>query len=159
MANDNTAEMIVDGDVSPLRHKLREASRDLKQFGAEGSASIEKIGGPIEALREKFIAVGALLAGGAVFQEAVAQTAQWTQESVDLAAALGMSASAVSDLKAALAAEGVEVEQFAAAGQKLANTLRKIQTMRKQPRPCLLKIWFQRIYRGIRICRSFSKVL
>lgn len=122
MAED--AKLILDGDVSPLRQKLREATRDLKQFGAEGSNAVEKIGGPLKALQEKFIAIGAVLAGGAVFKEAVAQTAIWTQESVDLAAALGMSAVAASDLKAALGAEGVEVGQFVAAGQKLANTLR-----------------------------------
>ena len=123
MAN-NQPEIVLDGDISPLRQKLREAGRDLRQFGAEGKNAVEGVGGPLKALQEKFIAVGAVLAGGAVFKEAVAQTAAWTQESVDLAAALGMSAVAASDLKATLAAENVEVGEFVAAGQKLANTLR-----------------------------------
>ncbi len=121
---DNKAELVVDGDVSPLRQKLREAARDLKQFGDDGKRSVEGIGGPLKALQEKFVAIGALLAGGAVFKAAVAATAEWAQESVDLASALGMSATAASDLKAALAAENVSVDQFVTAGQKLAATLR-----------------------------------
>lgn len=121
---DNKAELVVDGDVSPLRQKLREAARDLKQFGDEGKTSVERIGGPLKALQDKFIAIGAVLAGGAVFKEAVRATAEWSQESVDLAAALGMSATAASDLKSALAAENVGVDEFVTAGQKLAAVLR-----------------------------------
>lgn len=122
--NDNKAEIVVDGDVSPLRQKLREGARDLKQFGEEGKSSIERVGGPLKALQEKFIAIGAVLAGGAVFKEAVSATAEWTQESVDLAAALGMSATAASDLKSALASENVSVDEFVTAGQKLSAVLR-----------------------------------
>jgi len=121
---DNKAQLVVDGDVSPLRQKLRDAGRDLKQFGDEGKASVEGIGGPLKSLQEKFIAIGAVLAGGAVFKQAVAATAEWTQESVDLAAALGMSATAASDLKNALSAEGVSVDEFVTAGQKLSAVLR-----------------------------------
>lgn len=121
---DNKAQIVVDGDVSPLRQKLREAGRDLKQFGDEGKSSVERLGGPLKSLQDKFIAIGAVLAGGAVFKQAVAATAEWTQESVDLAAALGMSATAASDLKNALAAENVNVDEFVTAGQKLSAVLR-----------------------------------
>lgn len=121
---DSKARIELDGDVGPLRQKLREAGNDLKKFGDEGKASVEGIGGPLKSLQDKFIAIGALLAGGAVFREAVAATAEWTQESVDLAAALGMSATAASDLKSALAAEGVSVDEFVTAGQKLSAVLR-----------------------------------
>lgn len=124
MADDNKAKLILDGDVSPLRQKLREAGQNLKQFGDEGKSSVEKIGGPLKALQEKFLAIGAILAGGAVFKEAVRATAEWTQESVDLAAALGMSATAASDLKSALASENVNVDEFVTAGQKLSAVLR-----------------------------------
>lgn len=124
MADDNKAKIIVDGDVSPLRQKLREAARDMKSFGDEGKASFTGMAAPLKTLQDKFIAIGALLAGGAVFKAAVARTAEWTQETVDLAAALGMTDAAASDLKATLAAENVNVTDFVTAGQKLAATLR-----------------------------------
>ncbi len=121
---DEKAKIIVDGDVSPLRQKLREGASALKTFGDEGKASIEGIGGPLKTIQDKFIAISAILAGGAVFKAAVEQTAEWTQESVDLAAAFGMAANEASNLKAALASENVGVEDFVTAGQKLSAVLR-----------------------------------
>lgn len=124
MANDNTAEMIVDGDVSPLRQKLREAANDLRRFGNEGSASIEKIGGPLQSLQEKFIAVGAVLAGGAVFKAAVEQAASFTEESLKLGNALGTTATEASTFLAALADIDVSQEEFVGAAKNLAKEIK-----------------------------------
>lgn len=124
MANDNRPEIVLDGDISPFRQKMREAASQLKQFGSEGEQAVGRISGPLGALQSKFLAIGALLAGGAVFKEAVAATATWTQESVDLAAALDMSAGAAAELKNALSAENVNVDEFVTAGQKLSAVLR-----------------------------------
>lgn len=124
MANDNRPEIVLDGDVSPFRQKLREAASDLKKFGDEGSNSFERMTGPLGAMQEKFVAIGALLAGGAVFQAAVEITKEWTEQSVDLGAALGITATEAGNLKAALADEGVELGTFMAAAQKLASNLK-----------------------------------
>lgn len=124
MANDNTAEMIVDGDVSPLRQKLRDAANDLRRFGSEGSASIEKIGGPLKTLQEKFIAVGAVLAGGAVFKAAVEQAASFTEESLKLGNALGTTATEASTFLAALDDIDVSQGEFVSAAQILAKEIK-----------------------------------
>lgn len=124
MANDNTAEMIVDGDVSPLRQKLRDAANDLRRFGSEGSASIEKIGGPLKTLQEKFIAVGAVLAGGAVFKAAVEQAASFTEESLKLGNALGTTATEASTFLAALADIDVSQEEFVSAAKNLSKEIK-----------------------------------
>lgn len=124
MANDNRPQIVLDGDVSPFRQKLREAAADLKRFGDEGEQSFGKLSGPMEAIKEKFVAIGALLAGGAVFQEAVRQAQEWTEQSVDMANAMGITATEAGNLKAALAEENVEVSTFMGAAQKLANNLK-----------------------------------
>lgn len=124
MANDNAAEMIVDGDVSPLRQKLRDAANDLRRFGSEGSASIEKIGGPLKTLQEKFIAVGAVLAGGAVFKAAVEQAASFTEESLKLGNALGTTATEASTFLAALADIDVSQEEFVSAAKNLSKEIK-----------------------------------
>lgn len=121
---DNGPNIILDGDVSPLRKSMRDAAEELRRFGKEGESAFSKMTGPLGALQEKFIAVGAILAGGKVFQEAVQQTKEWTEQSVDLANALGISATAAGDLKAALAEENVGASEFMDAAQKLANNLR-----------------------------------
>ncbi|RTL22146.1 MAG: hypothetical protein EKK55_15050 [Rhodocyclaceae bacterium] len=116
--------MIVDGDVSPLRQKLRDAANDLRRFGSEGSASIEKIGGPLQSLQEKFIAVGAVLAGGAVFKAAVEQAASFTEESLKLGNALGTTATEASTFLAALADIDVSQEEFVGAAKTLAKEIK-----------------------------------
>jgi hypothetical protein len=124
MSSDNRPEIVLDGDVGPFRRKLREASADLKRFGKDGEQAVGGMAGPLATLQSKFVAIGAILAGGAVFKEAVAQAHQWNEASVDMAAAMGISATAAGDLKAALAEEGVEASAFMATAQKLATNLR-----------------------------------
>lgn len=122
---DDKASIVVDGDVSPLRQKLRDASRDFKQFGDEGKRSIEGVGGPLKALQEKFIAIGAVLAGGAVFKAAVTEAASFAEQSIQLGRALGISATEASGLKAALDDNNVTQEEFVRAAQQLSAKLKE----------------------------------
>lgn len=124
MGNDNRAELILDGDVSPLRQKLREAADGLKRFGTEGEMAVGRLTGPLAALQSKFVAIGALLAGGAMFKESVMQTITLAEESTKLARALGISASEASILREALTAGNTSQEEFVAAAQKLAKQVR-----------------------------------
>lgn len=115
----------IGADVSPLKQKLREARDAVKSFADEGGSSIGGMVGPLGALQEKFVAVGAILAGGAVFAEAVNQAKEWTEQSLDMGAALGITATEAGNLKAALAEEGVEMGTFMAAAQKLSANLKE----------------------------------
>ncbi len=121
---DNKAELVVDGDVSPLRQKLREAARDLKQFGDEGKSSMERVAGPLAALQSKFVAIGAVLAGGAVFRQAVTEAAAFTEESMKLGNALGISATEASTFIAALADIDVSQQEFVTASKGLTKELK-----------------------------------
>lgn len=109
---DNKAQLVLDGDVSPLRQKLREAARDLKQFGDEGKSAADRIGAPLAALQSKFIAIGAVLAGGAVFRQSVSEAASFTEESIKLGNALAISATEASTFIAALADIDVSQQEF-----------------------------------------------
>jgi hypothetical protein len=121
---ENQPKIILDGDISPLRQKLREAGRDLQQFGAEGKSAVEGIGGPLKALQDKFIAVGAVLAGGAVFKAAVQEAANFTEESLKLGNALGISATEASTFIAALADIDVSQEEFVGAAKGMLKELK-----------------------------------
>lgn len=123
MSNDNRAEIVLDGDVSPLRQKLREAGNQLKQFGADGEQAVGRLSSPLAMLQSKFLAIGALLAGGAVFKEAVAQAAQFTEESIKFGRALGTSASEASILREALTAGNTSQEEFLTAAKGLSKEL------------------------------------
>ena len=125
MANDNRPEIVLDGDVSPFRRKLREAAADLKKFGQDGERAVGGLTGPLATLQSKFVAIGAILAGGAVFKEAVAQTVTFTEESTKLGRALGISASEASILREALEAGNTSQEEFVGAAKGLAKQVRE----------------------------------
>lgn len=124
MANDNRPEIVLDADVSPFRQKLREAGADLKRFGDDGANHFERMAGPLGALQSKFVAIGALLAGGAVFKEAVAQAAGFTEESLKLGQALGISATEASTFITALEDIDVTQEEFIGATKAMSKELR-----------------------------------
>ncbi len=63
MAN-NQPEVTIDGNISPLRQKLREASEDLKRFGASGGPAIDGLAGSVMKLTSRFTALGAVLSLG-----------------------------------------------------------------------------------------------
>jgi len=125
MGNDNRAEIVLDGDLSPLQRKMREAGALLKQFGGEGESALGRLTGPLGALQSKFVAIAGLLAGGAVFKEAVTQTVTLTEESTKLARALAISASEASILREALTAGNTSQEEFVGAAQKLAKQVKE----------------------------------
>lgn len=120
---DNRAELILDGNVSPLKQKLREAGEALRKFGSDGESAVGRMTGPLSALQEKFVAVGAILAGGAVFKEAVAQAAAFTEENMKLGQALGISAGEASVLAEALLAGNTSQDDFLKAAKGLSKEL------------------------------------
>ncbi|MEW6294365.1 MAG: hypothetical protein AB1544_13840 [Pseudomonadota bacterium] len=81
MAGDNVEQLIIDGEISPLRQKLREAAADLKKFGQEGGQAVSGMAGPLEMLRTKFVAIGAALTAGGM--------AVFIQRAIDAADNLG----------------------------------------------------------------------
>ena len=120
---DNTAKIVIDGEISPLKAKLREAGAALNKFGTDGEAMLGRMTGPLAALQSKFIAVGAILAGGAVFKAAVEQAANFTEESMKLGVALGISATEASTFITALADIDVSQEDFIGAAKAMTKEL------------------------------------
>lgn len=122
---ENKAQIVVDGDVSPLRQKLREAGRDLKKFGDDGKSSVDGLSGAFSGLQSKFLAIGALLAGGAVFGRAVSEAASFTEQSIQMGRALGISATEAGKLKLVLEDNETSIEEFVGAAQKLLRQVNK----------------------------------
>lgn len=107
----NKAELIVDGDVSPLRQKLRDAARDLKRFGDEGRNSLESIGGPMGGLISKFTALGAVLTVGGI--TTLAKNAIDAADGLnDLSQQLGISVPQLAGYKLAAESSGLTLDTF-----------------------------------------------
>lgn len=118
-------QLILDGDISPLQKKLNEAKEDLRRFGATGESAFGGMMGPLSALQSKFVAIGALLAGGAVFKEAIAETVKFTEESTKLGEALGISAGQASILREALEQGNTSQDEFVTAAKGLLKQVRE----------------------------------
>jgi len=120
---DPRARVVVDGDVSPLRQALRAGLQNVQQFGEQTTNHVGRINGPLEAIHGKFVALAAVLGGGALFSRAIERTAKFQEESIQLGKALGVSASGASTWLAALEDVGATTEQFASAGRGLQKRL------------------------------------
>lgn len=124
MAAEKT-ELVLGADISPLQKKLNEAKEDLKRFGTAGESAFSGMLGPLSALQSKFVAIGALLAGGAVFKEAIAETVKFTEESMKLGDALGISAGQASILREALEQGNTSQDEFVNAAKGLLKQVRE----------------------------------
>lgn len=114
----------IGAEISPLKRSLREAAESVKQFAREGEAGISGMTGPLGALQEKFVMIGAILAGGEVFRAAVELTANYTKEALNLGRALGISATEASNYIAALEDVDVSQEEFVGAAKALSKELK-----------------------------------
>lgn len=61
---DNKAEIVVDGNIAPLKQKLREAGDELKRFGATGGPAVDGVASSVMKLTSRFTALGAVVTLG-----------------------------------------------------------------------------------------------
>lgn len=120
---DPRAQVVLDGDVGPLRQKLREATQHWQTFSKDVSSGAGQVMGPLESLRGKFLALTAVLAGGAMFGKAIKETADYANESIQLGKALGQSASQASVWINVLADAGASTQEFSSASNGLLKNL------------------------------------
>lgn len=100
------------------------ASERMK-LAAEGArGAYERVGHGLEVMNKAFIAVAAVMAGGAIFKEAVSATNHLTADVIRLSKGLGITLTEASGLHAAMSKFGISTDTVAAAGQKLARQLK-----------------------------------
>ncbi|OJW77974.1 MAG: hypothetical protein BGO62_10405 [Thiobacillus sp. 65-1402] len=77
---DNKAELTIDGNIAPLKQKLREAGDELKRFGASGGPAVDGVASSVMKLTTRFTALGAVLSLGGI--------ASMARQSIDAADSL-----------------------------------------------------------------------
>lgn len=65
MATGPRANVVLDGDVGPLRQKLREGAQQINQFGRDGSGALGDMLAPAQALQQRLGGIVSVIAGGA----------------------------------------------------------------------------------------------
>lgn len=125
MADNPQAKVTLSADDSPLRQSLREMVGKFREFGDSAGKEVDRTSAPLLALRDKFVAISALLAGGALFGKAVQQASEFTEQSVQLGKALGQSASGASVWIESLKDVGAGTDEFATAAKGLLKNVRE----------------------------------
>lgn len=120
---DPRAKVTLDGDVGPLRQKLREATQGVQAFGSQVGDGVKGAAGPLDALKGKFLAISAFLAGGALFGKAIGETAAYANASIQLGKSLGQSAGEASVWINVLEDAGVSTEELGGAAKGLLKNL------------------------------------
>lgn len=96
------AEVIIDGDVGPLRKMLREGVSAMNDFQKQSGDGFKEITGPLEGIAKKFAGLVAIIGSGAIFKAAIDETIKFTKETNVLARTLGISATEASAWNVAL---------------------------------------------------------
>lgn len=115
---ENKAQLILDGDVSPLRQKLREAGRDLKKFGDDSKQSVDGLSSAVGGLSPKFAALGAVLSVGGLIT--FAKNAIDAADRInDLSQQIGISVPQLAGYKLAAESSGLTLDTFGNAVKRL----------------------------------------
>jgi hypothetical protein len=117
---DNKAEIVLDGDVSPLRTKLREAGRDLRQFGEDGRRSVESLGGQFGGLVQKLTGLTAVISVGGITLLAK-QAIDAADNLNDLSQQLGINVPQLAGYKLAAESSGLTLEDFGNSVKRLSQ--------------------------------------
>lgn len=84
------AEIVLDGDVGPLRKALREGISAMNQFSKDSSKELDHATEPLSTMAKKFAGLAAVIGSGAIFKEAIDDTVKFTKEVNALGRVLGV---------------------------------------------------------------------
>jgi hypothetical protein len=115
----------VDANISPLRRKMREAADSVRGFASSAEDSFGRITSPLEALQQRFIAIGAILAGGAIFKATVTAASQLAEESIQLGRSMDVSATEASGWLAVLEDVGASSDELGGATRRLTKNIQE----------------------------------
>lgn len=122
--NSDEIAVRVSADGTAVAPGMRQASDAVKSGVETMKGHFETLSNPFESLFKAFGALSALLAGGAVFKEAINATKEFTGESVALSKQLGITTNEAAALNIALGDIGSDASSYGAAASMLTRQLK-----------------------------------
>ena len=124
MADQNEVVVQFKAVVADFLDKMGAAHKGTQEAAQNINHSIEGIGKGFEKLMSTMGALGGILAGGAMFKEALDKTLEWNGEVVKLSRTLGITTEASSGLAVALHHVGVSGDTYTATAMKMTKQMR-----------------------------------
>ena len=112
------------GDASGAITAAQDAADAVKKSIDGMKGTFESLGGVMEAVQGPFLAISAILAGGAIFTEAINETAAYSGEVRKLTNIFGITAENASKLAVELKLVGISTEEYTGMAMKLDRQLK-----------------------------------
>jgi hypothetical protein len=124
MADSNEIVVQFKAVVADFLDKMGAAHKGTQAAAQKINEHVEGIGKGFEKLMSTLGAFTAILAGGAMFKEAISETIEWTGEVVNLSKKVGITTEAASGLNLALHHIGMTSEEYGGMVNKLTRQMR-----------------------------------
>lgn len=121
----NDTELRISADASSVEKGMQQAAAAVKSSVEQMNSSLSNLGGAFSKLQGYFVAMTAVLAGGAAFKSAIDATTKWNSEVVGLSKGLGINTDKAATLNYALQHLGISSETYTGAADKMYRQLQK----------------------------------
>lgn len=119
---DNRAELVLDGNITPLRQKLREGAAELRRFGDEGSRSVTALNSSMGQLQQKMVAIGAAITAFS-FAGSIKSTIDQTDALNDMHQRTGIAIETLARLSYAGKQSGTDIGAIGDSAKKLSKLM------------------------------------
>ncbi len=123
MAEENKIATIFTATTQGLTDGLNVAGSQIKGFAGGIQGSFNGLGGAVGAMTGPLMALGGVLAGGAMFKEAISATTKWNGEAMKMARTLNITTEEASVLNVALGDIYTDSETYLGAMRKMTMQL------------------------------------
>ena len=124
MSDSNEVVVQFKAVVADFLDKMGAAHKGTQEAAQKINEHVEGIGKGFEKLMSTMGALGGILAGGAMFKEAISETINWTGEVVNLSKKVGITTEAASGLALALHHVGMSSEDYGGMVNKMTKQMR-----------------------------------
>lgn len=122
--SDNTVEVKFGADASQLKSESDRAALAIENAIKNMSKSFDGISSVIDKFKDKFAALTAVIAGGALFKSAINETIQYAGEVRGLMNAFGIGSDKASELAVSLKLVGISTEEYIGIAMKFDRQLK-----------------------------------
>ena len=131
--SDNNVEVKFGGDASGAISAAQDAASAVKHSVDNMKGTFESLGSIVNAIQGPFLALSAILAGGAIFKESMKAATDWNTEVTKLSRSMGVTTEQASVMAVALDHIGVSTETYTQAtvmmSRQLANNQGAFKTL------------------------------
>ena len=131
--SDNNVEVKFGGDASGAISAAQDAASAVKNSITQMKGTFESLGSVMTAIQGPFLALSAILAGGAMFKDSMKAATEWNGEITKLSKAMGVTTEEASVMAVALDHIGVSTETYTTAtvmmSRQLANNQGAFKTL------------------------------